>query len=471
MKRIIAILLIIISILTMIIPAAFATTRQEELTHAFVYRCYQGILGRDPDQHGLEFWMNKLLTKEKTASEIIQGFVESVEFKSKNLSNSDAIEILYKVMLGRGSDPGGKSFWLEKMNNGTTYAGIINGFCGSKEFTELCELYGITPGRINEAGTGNSTEKVRAFVTRCYNIILGRGPDPEGLTHWTNLLLSKQKDAAEIIHGFIGSVEFNGKNYSNSEAVEILYKTMLGRGSDPEGKKMWVREMDEGNSLISIINGFCGSTEFKNICKDYGINPGSVQIVGGYTGVNLSEQKKINNEFIAWITIPGTKVNYPVVLSDNVSWYMNHTFTGKKSKDGALISLGKCNWKKPAKNIVIYGHHVEGSGDRMFKALLKYKKESYYSQHQYIYLDSMYRNGKYKIFAVFDMIEGAIDPSKTTFGSDQEFLNYVNNAKRLSKYNTNVEVTKDDTIVTLVTCDRYFKPKKGRLIVMAVKVN
>ena len=46
--------------------------------------------------------------------------------------------------------------------------------------------------------------------------------------------------------------------------------------------------------------------------------------------------------------------------------------------------------KRFAKNIVIYGHHVEGSGDRMFKALLKYKDASYYKSHPVIALDSMY---------------------------------------------------------------------------------
>ena len=190
---------------------------------------------------------------------------------------------------------------------------------------------------------------------------------------------------------------------------------------------------------------------------------------GWYTGVSLTGQKDINDDFVAWLTIPGTNVNYPVVSSDNVDWYLNHTFEGKKSKLGTLFSLGKCKWRNPSRNIVIYGHHVEGSGDKMFKALLKYKDESYYYSHPAIYLDSMYEDGKYRIFAVMDMTEGDLDPSKTSFGSNQEFMDYVNYAKKRSYYNTGVTVSEDDRIVTLVTCDRYFKPKKGRLVVMAVK--
>ena len=70
---------------------------------------------------------------------------------------------------------------------------------------------------------------------------------------------------------------------------------------------------------------------------------------------------------------------------------------------------------------------------------------------------------------MFDMIEGTIDPSKTSFGSDNEFMEFVNFAKSHSKYDTGVSVGKNDTIITLVTCDRYFKLGVGRLIVMAVR--
>lgn len=195
----------------------------------------------------------------------------------------------------------------------------------------------------------------------------------------------------------------------------------------------------------------------------------SSPLIGGHSKKDLTSLKDKNNDFIAWMDIPGTNVSHPVVHSDNVEWYLNRNFEGKSSKDGTLLSLGKCNWRNPSRNIVIYGHHVEGSGDRMFKALLKYKKESYYKEHPYIYLDSMYWNGRYKIFAVFDMLEGTIDPSKTSFASNKEFSNFVAKAKKMSYYDTGVTPGENANIITLVTCDRYYKPGVGRLIVMAVR--
>ena len=191
--------------------------------------------------------------------------------------------------------------------------------------------------------------------------------------------------------------------------------------------------------------------------------------IGRYTEVDLTECKKINDDFIAWIKVPNTNIDYPIVQSNDTDYYLEHTFEGNQSKLGTLLSLGKTNWKRPSQNIVIYGHHVEGSGDKMFKALLKYKDSDYYPDHSVIYLDSIYMDGKYKIFSVFDIHEGDIDPSVSNFASGEEFLDFVYAAKDLSLYDTNVVLNEEDQIITLVTCDRYFQRGIGRLVVMAVK--
>ena len=58
-----------------------------------------------------------------------------------------------------------------------------------------------------------------------------------------------------------------------------------------------------------------------------------------------------NKDFVAWITIPGTKIDYPVVRSDNTAYYLKHLFSGKESKLGSLFSLRSSDYRKPSKNI------------------------------------------------------------------------------------------------------------------------
>ena len=265
---------------------------------AYVTRCYQIILGRDPDEGGLKTWYNELNTGRKAAAEIIDQFVSSAEFTNKKVSNADAVEILYKAMLDRSSDPAGKADWVAKLNAGQPLQAVINGFCGSGEFGNLCKTYGIKPGTVNVPDVQPeqpqpSDEKIQAYVARCYKIILGRDADEGGMKTWVNELNSGRKAAAEIIDAFVKSAEFQNKKLSSADAVEILYKAMLDRPSDPAGKSSWVSQLEGGKPLQAVINGFCGSAEFGNLCKTYGINPGTVTVPDTQPEVPAASDEKI----------------------------------------------------------------------------------------------------------------------------------------------------------------------------------
>ena len=84
-------------------------------------------------------------------------------------------------------------------------------------------------------------------------------------------------------------------------------------------------------------------------------------------------------------------------------------------------------------------------------------------------LDSLYRHSEYTIFAVVNMKTGDWEPSRTTFSGDAAFMAFVNRAKSESLYDTGVEVGADDHILTLITCDRSYAGKEGRLVILAVE--
>ena len=72
------------------------------------------------------------------------------------------------------------------------------------------------------------------------------------------------------------------------------------------------------------------------------------------------------------------------------------------------------------------------------------------------------------VFAVVNLINGEWDPAAASFGNDNDFLAFVRRAKAQALYDTGVEVSADDQIITLITCDRSYHDKDGRLLVMAV---
>ena len=187
------------------------------------------------------------------------------------------------------------------------------------------------------------------------------------------------------------------------------------------------------------------------------------------SAVDLSAYLAQNSDFIAWLRIPGTNVDYPVVQTDALDYYLNHTFSGKPSVVGTLFSLADADYAAPGRNIAVYGHHLRSSGEKMFTSLMRYKNPDFYEDNQTIVLDSLYRHSEYTIFAVVNMKAGDWEPSRTTFSGDAAFMAFVNRANSESLYDTGVEVGADDHILTLITCDRSYAGKEGRLVILAVE--
>ena len=115
---------------------------------------------------------------------------------------------------------------------------------------------------------------VTEFVTRLYDICIGRKPDTKGLADWTGQLKNGKATGVSVAYGFIFSQEFQNKGYTNDEYVEIMYNAFFGRASDPEGKANWLNSMNAGMTREELFMGFANSVEFFNLCKTYGITAG-----------------------------------------------------------------------------------------------------------------------------------------------------------------------------------------------------
>lgn len=186
------------------------------------------------------------------------------------------------------------------------------------------------------------------------------------------------------------------------------------------------------------------------------------------TGADLAACLAQNGDFIAWIRIPGTNVDYPVVWTDDAEYYLHHTFTGKRGAAGTLFSLMKTDYSIPSRNIAIYGHHLKSTGEKMFTSLMRYKDADFYAGHETVLLDTLYESGSYRIFAVLNFHSSEWDASQADFESDAAFLEFIRYARRNALYDTGVTVGAEDSILTLITCDRSYGGRSGRLAVMAV---
>ena len=255
----------------------------------FVTRLYNVCLDRDPDTDGFNNWCNRLSSYEISGSEAAYGFIFSPEFQNKSVTNEQYVELMYNCFFGRASDSAGKAHWLNQMNTGMTRTQLYAGFTNSQEFDNLCASYNIMRGQFNltspDGGFFSNTAnraQIEAFVTRLYSVCLGRNPDADGLSYWTDRLANNESSGTEAAYGFFFSNEYRNKNRSNSDFLDDLYNCFLGRTADTDGKNSWMTQLGLSYNGMSadcyVFNGFSQSQEYTNICNSYGIDRGGAII-------------------------------------------------------------------------------------------------------------------------------------------------------------------------------------------------
>ena len=241
----------------------------------YVRQAYQGLLNRGPDRVGLVSYATALATQKMTVGEMIGQLLSSPEYINRSLGNNDALNAIYKAMLGRAPSATELADGNTMLNDGVTIRYVANQIAGSTEFKNLCAVYSIAPGLVPILENRDRNYNVTAFVRRAYENLLGRTYDIPGLNSWTGALLDGNATGADIVLGFVHSPEFQNMGLSNAETVERMYVTMLDRPSDPAGKASWIKVLQDGGSVDSIVKGFVGSFEFRTLCSKYGIKPGT----------------------------------------------------------------------------------------------------------------------------------------------------------------------------------------------------
>ena len=114
------------------------------------------------------------------------------------------------------------------------------------------------------------------FLTRLYQLCLGRNPDQAGIDGWWEWLAFGRIDGANAALGFFTSAEMVNRNLSNEEYLEILYMAMMNRPSDYGGRAYWLGALEGGVSRVGVFRGFAESAEFTAICDAFGIVRGSI---------------------------------------------------------------------------------------------------------------------------------------------------------------------------------------------------
>ena len=272
---------------------------------------------------------------------------------------------------------------------------------------------------------------------------------------------------------------------SKKKVLGLCIIILCAAGALFSGGMLWKKHMEAEKSRIAFeeLAGHVSTNEMMNelgLTESREIDQKVKQI-----GMILTEQEKEtlewmraheiygefykkNPDFVGWIRIDGTNINYPVMQTpDDPDYYLKHSFEHEYSDYGVPYLDEACVLDE-SNNYVIYGHHMKNGS--MFYDLDGYTDPEFCKEHPIIQFDSLSGFGKYEVIAVF-----RFNTERDKFRYDQginmteeEYGQYIEQVHERELYSTGKTAQYGDQLLTLSTCEYTYR--NGRLVVVARKV-
>ncbi|WP_461546312.1 sortase domain-containing protein [Senegalimassilia anaerobia] len=179
-----------------------------------------------------------------------------------------------------------------------------------------------------------------------------------------------------------------------------------------------------------------------------------------------------NDDLAAWVTIPGTEIDYPVMLTpQNMEYYLSRDFRKNPSEYGTPFFDTRSAPLLTADSLLIYGHNMKDG--TMFSELSKYTEEAFGAAHATITLSFPEETRTYQLFSVLQISTdndeewsyyncvGSLDAA--------QFETYVQTFREKALYSTEVQPRAGDQLLILSTCA--YHAHNGRLLVVGCRVS
>lgn len=178
--------------------------------------------------------------------------------------------------------------------------------------------------------------------------------------------------------------------------------------------------------------------------------------------MDASVYREINTDYVAYLYIPDTEIEYPVVQRNN-SYYLNHNFYGEKNAHGTIFLDENCSPDAPV--LLLHGHHMKDG--TMFGSLKQYRDKAFRQAHNEILLDMGEGFDTYEVFAILQ-----IDLTKEDYFAYEEIPKDVDSLpKYLKQMQENAawyeQPEKEDKLLLLSTCA--YGTEDERMVVAAYK--
>ncbi len=185
--------------------------------------------------------------------------------------------------------------------------------------------------------------------------------------------------------------------------------------------------------------------------------------------IDWEKMHSTNPDIYAWIYIPNTNVDYPVLqsASDN-EYYLNHNIDGSRGKPGCIYTENLNSKEFTDYNTVIYGHNMKSGS--MFNTLHKFENRSFFDENKYVYIYTEDKVFVYEIFAAYTTDDSHILNTNDFSSAEgaQKYIEKINRDAADGCSRDEITVSSENAIITLSTCTSV---SDERYLVQAVLVN
>lgn len=188
--------------------------------------------------------------------------------------------------------------------------------------------------------------------------------------------------------------------------------------------------------------------------------------------IDWEDLYKENEHIYAWIYIPGTKVDYPILQHPTKDgYYLNRNLDGSSGYPGCIYSDSFNSKDFSDLNTLLNGHNMKNK--TMFGSLHSYENAKFMDENHYVYIYTPENVLVYDIFASYMYTDDHIY-YEYDFGVREGLQEYIDDVFAIRDMNANiredVEVTSEDYLLTMSTCMGGGK-EENRYVVNAVLLN
>ena len=178
----------------------------------------------------------------------------------------------------------------------------------------------------------------------------------------------------------------------------------------------------------------------------------------------LPKLSDINPDYVFWLEIPDTSIDYPVVYRDN-EYYLKRDFYGDKNNHGTIFLDESCS--VDGSFLLLHGHNMKDG--TMFGGLREFKKADYRNQHTTLYISNDNGVEKYRIIAAasVDLYNTNRFMFENLPQTDQETEKYLATLKRCAFWCEPIVWESGKKMVLLSTCD--YETDEQRLVIFAIE--